>query len=619
MRLSRAVVPLIILIALYTSAVALDGQHAAGPNTFQQLYDHYKSIASSMGEELAFPPMPEGKCGFPAVLQLRELRQRYGKIAGIDEALSRPPDSGYPETFDSPGGHFKIHYTTEAGNRNAVDPSYGDHNSNGVPDYVEITATICDSVWDHHINKLGYIEPKSDGTLGGDSRYDVYILDLPAQYYGETFPEGTSEFSQSSWLELDNHYENYQGYHDRPLDALRVTIAHEFFHAIHLTYDASEYLASPSDPTVRPYWFEMSAVWMEEQTYDNINDYYYYLPYYLYWVHKSPRYVDPNQLSIYGACLYPLYLSQKYGPDIVRIAWEKCGEVHFENFFIRAIQDAISEVSNGQDTFAEDWAEYTQWLYFTGSRARPGYGFEEAANYSEIPLTAGSVARPYIHIWNQYPVSAAESRDNSYPPSELGANYHDFRTASLDSTFGMQFQGAISSNTPIDWRISIVGFDRFNPNAPMWHSGTLYRNLDPINVTDLAGITDLLVVPTVANPEAQYLNQGSFAYQFIVADSSIQVLSDDVAYGPSKFHLANADVTPFRVFIRLRESQKVEIAFFSVSGEEVYSKPYDVVAGEQRALEWNGRNNDGKEVASGVYILQVRYGDTVEHHKILVL
>ena len=53
----------------------------------------------------------------------------------------------------------------------------------------------------------------------------------------------------------------------QPINALRVTAAHEFFHAIQFAYDVKEDL-----------WFmEGSATWVEDEVYDSINDNYQFL------------------------------------------------------------------------------------------------------------------------------------------------------------------------------------------------------------------------------------------------------------------------------------------------------------------------------------------------------
>ncbi|MGB5138769.1 MAG: hypothetical protein WBP29_09585, partial [Candidatus Zixiibacteriota bacterium] len=225
------------------------------------------------------------KCGLPLALEIRALISQYGTIAGFEDVMARP--TNLPLEFNSTGGHFKIHYTTTPGSRDTIDTRYGDQNSNGVPDYVEIVARIADSCWVHHVDSLGYMEPLNDAGLGGgDERYDIFVHDVGASIYGATSPElsildGTI-FRTSSWIEVDTKYQRFPGYSDRPIDALQVTLAHEFFHAIHLTYDGQEVcFGTPCEQFANqnPYWLEMSAVWMEEETYDDVNDYYSYLPY----------------------------------------------------------------------------------------------------------------------------------------------------------------------------------------------------------------------------------------------------------------------------------------------------------------------------------------------------
>ena len=67
---------------------------------------------------------------------------------------------------------------------------------------------------------------------------------------------------------LDNNFDPRQ-YGAPAYDSLRVTAAHEFFHAIQFNYDTTD-----DD------WFmEGTAVWVEDQVYDGINDYLNYLPY----------------------------------------------------------------------------------------------------------------------------------------------------------------------------------------------------------------------------------------------------------------------------------------------------------------------------------------------------
>ena len=52
-----------------------------------------------------------------------------------------------------------------------------DDNHNGTPDFVELARTTMEHVHRTYV-KAGYRAPKSDGTLGGDARTDVYLEDI---------------------------------------------------------------------------------------------------------------------------------------------------------------------------------------------------------------------------------------------------------------------------------------------------------------------------------------------------------------------------------------------------------------------------------------------------------
>ncbi|MFH0931799.1 MAG: MXAN_6640 family putative metalloprotease, partial [Candidatus Zixiibacteriota bacterium] len=189
--------------------------------------------------------------------------------------FSRPsfaPDSEY--TSDSPRGYFKFHFTKTG--TNAVFQSGVDNNGNGVPDYVDECAKILDYVWAKEVDTLGYNPPPSDGWYlagwdkGGDEKYDIYLLNLGLSYLGATYPETTQTPGSQIWtsyIVLDNDYQDYPDYHYL-YEWLSVTAAHEFFHAIQFGYDVYE--NEVAGETVKPYWMEMSATWMEDQVYDNI-------------------------------------------------------------------------------------------------------------------------------------------------------------------------------------------------------------------------------------------------------------------------------------------------------------------------------------------------------------
>ena len=72
---------------------------------------------------------------------------------------------------------------------------------------------------------------------------------------------------------MDNDYQ--EGYYFvNDLDALRVTAAHEFNHAIQLSYGVHWDDQNPIDL----YFIEMTSTWVEDVVYNDINRYLEYLP-----------------------------------------------------------------------------------------------------------------------------------------------------------------------------------------------------------------------------------------------------------------------------------------------------------------------------------------------------
>jgi len=119
-----------------------------------------------------------------------ELRSR---IKGL---LDRP--AGLTRTYNSPGGHFKIHYTRTGENR--VPSTEYVHN---IGEYLERAYSLI-------IDTLGYLPPLPDGEAGGDSRTDVYLVDM--EDYGVTYIEspGDAEWNDySAYILIENDFAGF--------------------------------------------------------------------------------------------------------------------------------------------------------------------------------------------------------------------------------------------------------------------------------------------------------------------------------------------------------------------------------------------------------------------------
>ncbi len=356
-------------------------------------------------------------------------------------------------TYNSPDGHFKLHYniTGDSAVKNAgVDLTgpLGVGGPDGVPDFINAAGDIFDSVWTIILGpaslgspNLGYPLPPSDGiaitALNTDSLYDIYFVNFKGAFFGATKSESfvpghylTFPTSQSwtSYILLDNDYAepNFSAVNDYsadPLDAVRVTAAHEFFHAIHFGIDATEFESEVG--IARQFWFEMSSVSMEEYQYDDINDYYGYLFNASSRIPFNAPHMSLETFSFtsdfpYAMGVFPIWLTDKFGPEIVRGIWLGCGAPGPN--FLTAIDSALISFTGGAYDFHRAFREYGVALALSGERAKfapPGVGFQEAASYPTIrdtifqrnPISGTVEAIPLGLSVNSYPLITSNFAD----------------------------------------------------------------------------------------------------------------------------------------------------------------------------------------------------------------
>lgn len=240
------------------------------------------------------------------------------RLGRIDPACSTNPRPTYDDEkiYDDDEYGFRIHYTLDTTDSRHV-----------TEDDVAETAAIMRFVIDTEHDDMGYLLPPDDtndnldycdegfGGNGGNGYYDVYFVDEDG-IYGYAQPmslvssgslRATSFLALSTWIL------------DRPGD-LEVTVAHEFFHAVQFSYDVFD----------EAFWMENTATWMEEQVYDDVNDYYNYLRY----AFDNPDIrLTSEEIYMYAHSIWPLFMSEKLDPSIIQLIWEECAEDGNENAF----------------------------------------------------------------------------------------------------------------------------------------------------------------------------------------------------------------------------------------------------------------------------------------------
>ncbi len=278
----------------------------------------------------------------------------------LKRALARP-EREYELVSSS--GYFRVHYNLTG--RHAVDAI--DADGNGVPDYVDHTAAIADSMWVLEIEELGYRQPPTDGGLSGGDEYDIYISSLGG--YGFTYPDVFSEGGTvaASYMEIDNDYTDsiFQEPGQAPgLDGLRITLAHEFFHMVQFGY----YYGRD-----HCWWQEATATWMEEVAYPQVDNYLVYLPSFFSAPDSGIDRGICGAVRHYGGSILPLFMAERYGRETIRTSWEEFARR--KNGRVENLEYALPE------GLAKAISEFALWNYFTGDRHRAGQFYSEGNQY----------------------------------------------------------------------------------------------------------------------------------------------------------------------------------------------------------------------------------------------
>lgn len=256
-------------------------------------------------------------------------------------------------------------------------PSLVDGNEDGVPNYVEDVLSVAQHVYAIENESLGWRRAVLDGKEGGvGGKADVYLKNLDHRLFGYSAPDrGQADkahrFPQRlhGYLVLDNDYgpSEYPG--TKSLNDIKVTFAHEYSHLLQMGYDVYE-----------DGWFaESTAVWMEDQVYNGIND---YLRYVRRWVKLFNTPITANSIREYGSAVWNDWLTRRFGPEIVRDTWARSAHTKPSGFSVAAYDSAIG-AAGGAD-FSEEFAR------FAGDIAewRTGKVFREGPLYPDVPRQA---------------------------------------------------------------------------------------------------------------------------------------------------------------------------------------------------------------------------------------
>jgi hypothetical protein len=358
-----------------------------------------------------------------ATMVLRDLRLRVGQLSPAQRrtagaVLARPttgdaqPGEVEYTVGEAPpecGAHVCVHYVASTVNAATL---------------AQVTKTrdVMEQVWAAEVTARGYRTPLSDlssSSDGGDARLDVYLADVGSDglygYCTSDDPDGpappfatqSSDWAVSAYCVLDNDFSPAQFPTNTPDENLEVTAAHEFFHAVQFAYDFAE----------DTWLMEGTAVWMEDEVYDVVNDNLQYLPWSPLHIPGSPldRGVSPYH---YGAWIWWRYLSERFGPAIVKSVWTRADGSYVgpDQYSAQAAQNAV--VAAGAP-FGQAFGDFAAW------NRVPSKKYSEGASYPFAPASLTAYMGP------SHPTSSAVRTVR-----HLSSVYATYRPTSTATTTG---------------------------------------------------------------------------------------------------------------------------------------------------------------------------------------
>ena len=275
----------------------------------------------------------EGRSGREPTIALRDLVRAEKSLTPTDKIrasalVDRPTISGNPRGYTVPStftcSNVCIHWVTTTKDA----PPLHDADADGIPDWVETTLAVFDTIWAKEVVQFGFRAPKSDEMLrehGPDGRLDVYLVDIADDVLGYCSPEVPQDYEfwdVPGHCVIDNDYTPAQLGSPNASGrlALERNAAHEFFHVVQFAYDFNE----------DGWLMEGTATWVEDEVFDALDGSYGWFPYTALAHPEVP--IDTwsrSQPFQYGSWLFFRFFQELFSPEngprdptVVRRIWE---------------------------------------------------------------------------------------------------------------------------------------------------------------------------------------------------------------------------------------------------------------------------------------------------------
>jgi hypothetical protein len=564
-----------------TTRAAIDAAYASGAiDHAEMILQKAYSIYAPDKLALEFRGGTIDKSGTPLVDEIdRALPDLPQDVADEIRGLrARPTCHEYIDTT-----HFRIHYNTSGQGMILGWPN---------TEYRDAIAVAAENSWTEEITNMGFRQPPDDGGDpdggGGSSHYDIYVQNLSGVYgycQGSYTVPSTPQTDCTSYCVIDNDYYGF-GYPD-PQDPMKVTVAHEFCHACQNAHDYSEDV-----------WYkEATSTWIEDHIYDSINDYRNYLPYIFSNLYQALDWEDGTGLRIYGACIWNFYLTERFGAQIVPEIWYA---LEGSSGVFNMIGGVLT--SSYGSTIEDEITGFYIWNFFTGARD-DGAHYDEGAYWPQIVFN---------RLHSTYPVVNGAPY-TSHQPDHMGANYIKFiAPGGPEDLLNVAYDGPNPSTVP---NSAYIVYEESSGHA--FEYGGISLNMLGNGNIDVTGWDTMSYACLIAVNATDNVNNMSYTYDAEQDNSGVS--------GESyAFEMKPASPNPFTETTSIAytvptQGGYVEITVYDVTGREIRRLLSGEMPGGHGVALWDGLDNDGERVASGVYFARLDVDGLTAMGKLMVL
>ncbi|HEX9058609.1 MAG TPA: hypothetical protein VF941_00350, partial [Clostridia bacterium] len=383
-------------------------------------------------------------------------------------------------------------------------------------------------------------------------------------------------FGNSRWISfirIDNDFKEYN-YFTHGFDAARVTLAHEFHHAIQMGC----YRYGNSDEV---FFHELTSTSMEEFVFSDVNDYYNYLVDYFHYPEDAFYRHGGYDLAIWN-----LMLKDLYGFDIIKRQWE----LFTDNHALSAINTSLNE---HQSSFKDALNEFGIWTFYTGYRSISNKYFKESEFYPLIRPVVSTEFNPAI-----FPVTikCQPLSNNFIKVLFKGQNATDTLTVkitdgdvlrALDNPYTLLDAGLFVFSDSADGSRRIVN----NYFSKLTGSMNVISEVDFFNDKIVNG-------SQIINSEADYAYPDPFYYQNRLNNNQVNI------------PVSNNDL------------KSADLRIYSSGMKLVYSDRKTIITDPQTdkyVVNWNGMDSDGQRLPTGIYIYVTYSNGNIKKGKLAII